>query len=256
MYTLNIQFNKDDLSLIYQAKQKIVLIQEIQNGLNQVIWSVFSPFENNQATWDDSFYVYASPSTAIENNLIEGISTKAASPQNTYTFNKELVFSDGKLNSNLSFTEYQAVNNVPYSQSPALTFGLAQSITTNNITNQAQPINAATVLSNQRATFTPKNTILIFLSSNLKENTVYNNISTANINSSSSIISTCLLLCNITLPRRHLIKIAGITALASSMPSIGFASESIALRVDFSSNKTITVKYFSNLGKFIQMQPI
>lgn len=227
-YTLNVQINKNDLETINLANQKVVLLKVVPDGQHKIAWVTFVPFEQNQVTWDNAYYLYASLTKPVEDKKITVNSNTAAQARYEYTFTSGLSFSKGQYNSQLGDGQYEVGNQVPSDQQPWLTFGMAQTCTVNSKETEIMPINAEVVPALQFATFTPTETVLIFLASNIEEGVVHNNV---------------------------IINFDFTAAESAKIPSWGSEKEveSVATEVSFSpANQTITVVYSASLGKFIQ----
>ncbi|UCH97928.1 MAG: hypothetical protein JSV88_14030 [Candidatus Aminicenantes bacterium] len=227
-YTLKVQINKDELETINLANQKVVLIKVVPDGQHKIAWVTFVPFEQNQVTWDNAYYLYASLTEPGEDKKIIVNSSKAAQARFEYTFTGNLSFSNGQPNSQLGDGQYEVSNQVPSDQQPWITFGMAQTCTVNSKKTEIMPINAEVVPALQFAKFTPRETVLIFLASNIAAGAVHDNV----------IISSDF----------RAAESAKIPLRESELEA-----ESVATQLSFSpANQTITVVYSASLGKFIQ----
>lgn len=216
-------FNANDLKTIEKADEKVVLIKVVPDGKNKIAWVTFKPFQKNQVTWDNAYYLYASLTDPVEDNQIRVNSSTPAQARYDYTFNSDNSFSIGQHNPKLGDGQYGIVNDMPSDQEPCLTFGMAQTCSVNSKENVIKPINAEVVPALHFAKFTPSETVLIFLASDVRESAVHNNV------------------------------MIGLPAAGSTKISSLDAAESVATALSFSSaNQTITVVYSASLGKFIQ----
>lgn len=222
-YILEVIFNRADLKLINQASQKVVLIKEVDGGGNKVAWVTFEPFQINKITWGSNYFLYASPSQAVEGWQIVGWTMQEAQAQSEYIFNDDRTFSAPEPNSKLKPYQYIVFNNVSFDREKMLSFGIAQTCTINSKRTLPQPLNATLVLAKNSAKFISTNKVLIFLAANLKDSSVYNDVR-LDINAGK----------------------------LASKSSVAGSPGSIATELDFSINKKISVKYCASLGKFSQ----
>lgn len=161
-YTLNIQFDDQGLKQVNAAQQKVTIVKQVPNG-SPVAWVLFEPEETNVITWEEIYSVYASATNIQNGATIVTSSTAPASGGNTYTF-KASQFGAGVPGIN-------ATDMAVYNQDAAITIdgveeitsGLYQGATVNGGAS-ASPLNAVPVLYNETATFTPIETIQVFLS--------------------------------------------------------------------------------------------
>ncbi|MBV6623078.1 MAG: hypothetical protein KI793_09075 [Rivularia sp. (in: Bacteria)] len=222
-YTLEVIFNRADLKLIYQAGQKVVLIKEVDGGGNKVVWVIFEPFQENKITWGSNYFLYASPTQAMEGLQIIGWTMQEAQAQSEYIFNDDKIFSAPEPNSKLKPYQYMVLNNTSFDREKMLTFGMAQTCIINGQKKSPHLLNATLVPAKQFAKFIPTNKVLIFLAANINDFSVHNDV-------------------------RLDINIGKIT----SKNSVAGSSGSIATELDFSLSKEISVKYSASLGKFLQ----
>jgi hypothetical protein len=169
-YSLTIQFTGQDAQAINSANQQVVLVKSV-SGTNgtPVAWVTFSPFENNVITWDDNYGVYASTTSVEGGALIVKSSTV-----NPATMNEIYPFESGAFDNPIQGTvnTYGIKNLSPVTY----TFGLAQSVTANSNSFDANPMNAAPVLPQETATFTPIETVQVFLGAQISNGAVITNI--------------------------------------------------------------------------------
>lgn len=162
-YTLNLAVDDQGLKQISESGQKVTVVKSVGQG-NSVAWLLFEPLESNVITWEETYSVYASATNNQAGATIQTQSTKVASGGNTYTFENGS-FSSGV--AGLGPTDYGVDNQdsaVVIDGSPMITSGLYQGAVING-NNTAAPLNAVSVLFNETATFTPIETIKVFLSS-------------------------------------------------------------------------------------------
>ncbi|KIL41160.1 hypothetical protein SD70_09010 [Gordoniibacillus kamchatkensis] len=167
-YSLNIAFEKEDANLINSINQKVVLVKQTASSSsnNNVAWVTFDPFENNTVSWTEEYSVYASTSEVQNGAVIQKLSVEEAADGNVYDFVNNVFHLDTSLTiPKSSYGIYNSTNKV-------LTFGLAQDVTVNNGFFKAAPINAASVLGGQDATFTPLTQVLVFLQNSYQDGVV------------------------------------------------------------------------------------
>lgn len=225
MYTLNVLFTQADLKVIQNANENVVLIKQVPDGGNKLTWVTFEPFEKNIVTWNNDYYLFASNTDPVEGHPIIVNSKTKAQAHYTYTFTNNS-FSNGDYDSQLGIDQY-GVKNEQDSSMQFFTFGMAQNCTVNGTEKAIMPINAEVVPHAQFAQFTPEETVLIFLASDLQESEVYNNVRV-----DSSFLKTC--------------------ANSAGPPSQILAAQSISTELSFSKTNEITVEYSNDLGKFVE----
>lgn len=179
-YTLNLEINANDLKNIKAAGQNVILAKPAQSSggasAPNVVWLAFSPFEGNQITWEETYGIYASNTQEFsDGTTIMKISETdfPAQDQAYYNFTSSAVF-DGPHTGSGAPTKgsYQANNQMPNSQYPKLTFGLEQAAAINGNGITPHPVNAALVLSQETAIFTPYTTVYVWLQANIQSSTV------------------------------------------------------------------------------------
>ncbi len=234
-YELVILFEKQDLSLINKAREKVVLVQATSEANYQVVWVAFTPFERNLVTWNNEYFLYASPSLPTPDREILIVATQKVQSQNIYTFNQDRTFSYPESEPNLNSSQYMVVNNLSYEQIPSLTFGLAQACRVNSLAEASTinsqeikplPIHATIVPSKQFAKFIPREELFILLGNNITTSMVYG-MSRLRENEDDTI------------------KIVGNNGTSDRV-------ESLATQLDFSQQHQIAVKYDANKGRFGQ----
>lgn len=167
-YTLNIDIDSSDLNPIYNAGELITITKQTSSG-SAVAWVAFSPFENNTVTWTDSYALYASNTSIQAGAVISQMSNVAATPGSLYPFANG-AFGASSPDPTLPPNTYEISNGMP--QFPQLTFGLAQGVQVNGTGFPNNPINAQPVPASQTATFTPYDTISVFLMSQVQTSQV------------------------------------------------------------------------------------
>lgn len=160
-YGLIIDIDKDSLKKIYNAKQSVTLVKQVGSsgaGDGNVAWVTFKPFESNTVTWIENYHVYGT-STLLKDGAKIVLTSHTENPvQAGWTYRFEQGQFTGAAGGKAGAFH---VNN---QQRDSLNFGLAQAATVNNMPVLA-PLNAVRVNMNEIASFTPIETVSIYLSS-------------------------------------------------------------------------------------------
>lgn len=250
MPTLTVKFDSNEVELINEAKQKVIIVQEVFGGDNQVIWASFLPFESNIVQWSSSYYLYVSDTKIEKYNTIKGLSSCSAIPEKYYQVDNSLTFQEVDSKETSNAAQYNVINNVDYDKFAQLTFGLAQKIIINNEESSIPiPLSAISLLTKNHTSFSPTNKILIYLDDNLSEGMIYNKAEFPQFSFLPLYMSSLTKKHKLT--RRQLLKLTALTATCIT-PNLVLA-ESAGLIVDFNNTEEITVKYSSAIGKFIKI---
>ena len=173
-YTLKLSVNEQGLKNIHASGQKVTVVKSIDSG-HEVAWLLFDPFMQNMIIWEDAYSVYASPNAIEAGATIVAESIKAASDGNIYDFENGS-FSAGVPSPDQ--TDYIVKNNdsnIMINGTSMITSGLYQRASVNG-SDTAAPLNAASILFNETALFTPSETIKVFLSSYSNSGTVISSL--------------------------------------------------------------------------------
>ncbi len=163
-YGLNLKIDDAGLQAIYQAGQNITLVKTstqnpLAGGNLPVAWVSFDPLESNAITWVENYFLYAT-TTLVQAGVTITMQSMTAGPAQTgvqYTFENGFFSALPGIGS-----VFLMGNGTP--APPNFNFGLAQEATVNN-SPIFSPLNIQPVLYNCEATFTPLETVSIFLSS-------------------------------------------------------------------------------------------
>jgi hypothetical protein len=162
-FQLNIQIDSAGVTQIHENAQYITVVKNVvadplATGNLQVAWLAISPFKTNQITWEQNYYMYATTTQLQAGARISLTSTSDAALQLGPIYE----FYTGTFHTSTQGapTTYNLLN----SGGQSLTFGLAQEATVNGTTVMS-PLNATRVGNAQNATFTPIETVSIYLSS-------------------------------------------------------------------------------------------
>ena len=167
-YSIDITIDKNGLDKIYDVHQTVTFVKSVNQfvGANTfsyyypVAWLAFQPLESNNVSWIENYYMYAS-TTVLQSGATIQMTSQTGAPVQTgwlYTFANGMFTGAQGGGSPGTFNLYNGM------ATPDFSFGLAQYATVNN-TQTLAPLNAVPVLYNQGATFTPMETVSIFLSS-------------------------------------------------------------------------------------------
>ncbi|MDR2888245.1 MAG: hypothetical protein LBV33_00165 [Lachnospiraceae bacterium] len=173
-YRLNIEFTEKDLSTIYNADEKVIVVKHTTAGENnQVAWVSFKPFIHNTIDWENDFAVYASTTEIQGGATISKLSDKYAGTKIVYELSKGY-FANAIPTDELAENTY-AVKNM-MKDNDALTFGLAQSVAVNGQAFVNHPINAISVPYGQGAYMTPVEKVDVYLRNDIRSSTVISRI--------------------------------------------------------------------------------
>ncbi len=178
-YTLNISIDSDSLKIIRGAQQRIILAKPVDGGTPNVAWVAFDPFENNAVTWSEEFGVYASTTEIQHGAEIYKMSQTTFPAQDAayYSFDGSATFAGPFQGTQAPGRgSYRAINNMPSVDYKSLTFGLQQQARINGRLTAPTPVNAATVLATQQATFTPLTTVYAWLQASLVSATMITDV--------------------------------------------------------------------------------
>ena len=179
-YTLDLAIDSVSLNTIKTAQLKITIAKPVGQSSPNVTWLVLDPFEGNKIEWEEQYGIYASPNPIIQNGAIISRLSETDIPATDgayYAFSSSATFTG-------PFTDavapasgsYKVVNNMPNTQYPALSFGLEQKASINTRGIDPSPLNAAIVLSQFSATFTPLTTVYVWLQAEFISGTVITDI--------------------------------------------------------------------------------
>jgi len=152
------------LAAIYQAGQNVTLVKTstqspLAGGNLPVAWVSFDPLENNSIVWIENYYLYATTTLCQAGACIK-MQSMTAGPAQTGV---QYTFANGFFSALPGAgSVFLMGNGTP--APPSFNFGLAQEATVNN-SAVFSPLNIQPVLYNCDATFTPLETVSIFLSS-------------------------------------------------------------------------------------------
>lgn len=166
IYKLNIKMAIEDMKLLYSVDRKVVLAKEnLENFgnsndfIDEIVWVAFQPWEINPITWESKYSVYVSETQKQSGAVIEKASWKEAEPKTKmYSFN-DGYFTGEQFSGESHQTAYYIKNNYYKPE----TFGLAQSVKVRDYLYEANPINAMTVLNNEKVYFIPTEKIKVFI---------------------------------------------------------------------------------------------
>ena len=169
-YELDISIDANAVSNIVQAGQAVTIVKAVTcfvmttgdtrakttQNYATIAWLQFQPFENNTVTWTETYQIYASNTVLNTGTLIQQLSSTQVQLGWVYKFERN-TFNGSKSCDQL--TTYNLKNE----QGTTFNFGLSQQAIVNGSQSAFAPLNATPVLNNQQATFSPLETVYIFL---------------------------------------------------------------------------------------------
>ena len=158
-YQLNLSIDQTGLQNIYNANQSVTIAKS-GAGNTPIAWLTFQPFQTNLVSWMPNYYFYASGVTeqAGANILVNSITSSPAQLGWTYVLAEGFFTGTSGTGATYNATNQQ-------SSRSSMLLGLAQSANINGVTVSNSPFSAAITLLNQTASFTPIETVSLFLSS-------------------------------------------------------------------------------------------
>jgi hypothetical protein len=175
-YQLEVMFDKEDLAVIKEAKQKIIIAKPVGDEAAKVAWQTIDPFETNTISWTEEYGVYASDTNVRNGARINKVSTvDQASAGSYYTFKDNTFNPPDKQEPNLGTDQYGIHNLLSYDNYKYCTFGLMQQAIVNG-KKSMRALNASMVLSHQRATFTPFTNVYVWLDGRTESETIITDV--------------------------------------------------------------------------------
>lgn len=164
-YSLQLLIDPQDLALLYAAGQRITLAKATHSGPPNVAWLVFDPLQSNTVQWMEEYGLYASTTSLQQGAMIAQLAQSGMPAQSgaSYSFTSAAMF-NGPFPGGPPGA-YRVQNDMPGSIYPMPTFGLIQSAQVNGVYLAGKPVSAWPVLATQALTFTPANSIYIWLQS-------------------------------------------------------------------------------------------
>ncbi|HMJ40706.1 MAG TPA: hypothetical protein VK522_00265 [Pseudolabrys sp.] len=173
-YQLNISIDHIGLTNIYAAGQAITVVKSVvsnpvASGNLPVAWINFQPLEENTVSWIENYNIYATTTQLNSGATIVQTSVTGTPVQTGWTYS----FAQGQ------FTGAQGGSNLTYNmlnnQGGMYNFGLSQQAVVNNVAVMA-PLSAIPVMTNESASFTPEETVSIFLSNSVNNGVVLSQV--------------------------------------------------------------------------------
>jgi len=165
-YTLNLTIDPASLGILWQAQMKITIAKSVAGASPNVAWLVFDPYQGNEVTWEETYGIYASPETRIQNGAtITRLNELYPAVSGVYyNFLSSMNFSEPQSGSGAPPQgTYQVNNRMPAASFPALTFGLQQRASINGGDFGPSPINVAVVPASLTAQFTPLTRVVVWV---------------------------------------------------------------------------------------------
>lgn len=171
-YSLNLSFTQKDLAAIAAAHAKVVIAKpaDKSNQKPNVAWLAFNPLENNDIAWEEIYGVYAS-NVAMEDGaeISKSSVVNPAVPGKVYGLLPDGAFGapadGGTLDSFTVLNQYA-------NQKGYMVVGLTQDAKIGGEIVTGNAISASNVLLQNTAIITPFTTVLMWLQSKVKSNSV------------------------------------------------------------------------------------
>jgi hypothetical protein len=173
-YQLNITIDNPGLSAIYAAGQAITIVKSVvsnptSQGNLPIAWISFQPLAHNTVSWIENYNIYGTTTQLNAGATIVQTSVTGVPVQTGWIY----TFAQGQ------FTGAQGGStstfNMNNQQGGMFNFGLSQQAIVNNVTVMA-PLSAIPVLNNESATFTPEETVSVFLSNSINNGVVLSQV--------------------------------------------------------------------------------
>lgn len=178
-YSLTLTIDPTDLNVIKAAGQRITLAKPVGSGDPNVVWLSIDPFQSTSVEWKEDYWIYASTTEVSQGAAINKLSEVTPGPAldaGYYPFTPAATFGVFQNDPSVNSGTFAAVNNMPYNQYPALTFGLSQSAMVNKKPAERKPISAQLVPSQNRIQMTPFTTVYVWLQSQFASETIITKI--------------------------------------------------------------------------------
>ena len=161
-YQLQIEIDQAGVQNINSTGQSVTIVKSITSSLSggnlPVAWLTFSPLESNIVTWQENYGLYASTTQAQAGATIAMTSQSSGTVQAGWLYTFENGIFSGATGVGSTFNVDNQDNAYSFS------FGLSQQAIVNNVPVMA-PLNCVPVPYNEDASFTPIESLSIFLSS-------------------------------------------------------------------------------------------
>lgn len=159
-YSLQIRFDTGGMNYIYATSQCVTIVKNVVSQPSApsdlpIAWLAFQPWETNQLCWVEDYSIYATPTVLLSGTKIV-MSSQVSSVQRGWTYTFENGLFAPSPGTGGTFNVSDQVDDL-------FSFGLSQSVMVNGTLTTA-PLNAVPVPFNESVSFTPQETISIFLS--------------------------------------------------------------------------------------------
>ncbi|HXO19248.1 MAG TPA: hypothetical protein VOA87_04900 [Thermoanaerobaculia bacterium] len=163
-FTLKLLIGQQDLVTIASAGESIVIARGFSDSESNLVWVSFSPGETNFVSWDDLYGLYAAVAPSSGRILPQSTKSGVASGM-YYTFGPQAPLFTGPSGGAGAppAGSYRVFNKLQ--GSPSMVFGSTLSVTANGIISTCNPATLQVVPLNQFATFTPIDTVYVWLQS-------------------------------------------------------------------------------------------
>jgi len=173
-FELEVDFTTDQVKALLAAGQHVTIVKSVAGGgSTTVAWLAFSPFNSNDVTWTESYYIYSTTSS-----LTAGTTLRQASETDDPAILGHLyelsgnVFADQGSQS-IYAGQYAATNQNGQNN---LAFGLSQDALVNGADVLA-PICAIPVRNTNTATFVPSQNLSVYMSDTIDNGVVVSSVS-------------------------------------------------------------------------------
>lgn len=165
-YSLTLQIDSADLSVLQAAGQTIVLVRQLADAGNTVAWASLALAQNHVVTWNDDYSLFASNTPNDIGNVISITSNVAAIAQCDYTYATS-GFQGPTPDAGLDPDMVQIANAVASTTAPSIMLGFAQAYAVDGGSSGAQPLNAQSIPARQFAQFTQSQALWVYLASGI-----------------------------------------------------------------------------------------
>lgn len=162
-YQLNINIDQTGVSNINSSSQFVTIVKSVTSSLVggnlPVAWLTFSPLETNVVSWVENYSLYATTQQLSAGATITMTSQSAGTVQSGWVYTFQNGIFSGASGTGSTYNLSNEMSNYSF------TFGLAQQASLNGGAPMLAPLNAVGVPYNEQASFTPIESLSIYLSS-------------------------------------------------------------------------------------------
>jgi hypothetical protein len=180
-FELEIDFTTAQVKSLLAAGQRVTIVKSVAGGgSTTVAWLAFSPFNSNDVTWTESYYIYSTTSSLTAGTMLKQASETddPAILGHWYALSGNVFADEGS--QSIYAGQYAAINENGQNN---LSFGLSQDALVNGADVLA-PICAIPVLNTNVATFVPSQNLSVYMS-----NTINNGVVVSSVSSTATTVS-------------------------------------------------------------------